>query len=663
MTKDTQIQQLGIDGDSVKREVDRNIKNPFDAFNEYIWNSIDAGAKNIQIKIKKDSKHIKELSVMDDGCGIDYEQLNKRLFGKFNISPKSEEKEQKHSLPHGERGFGRFAFIKFAHDVTWKTVYEKDSNNNYQYYIKITKDSLDNYRPSVINKTKKPTGTETIFNFESMTECEALTSNNTKDILDKLKENIALEFCWIIELFDIKIKINDKLLDYDNYKEPTTKEKGIEIENEKFDFKFIKWKQQLKNQSSRYYLLNSKNNEVFVETTTLNNKGDDFYHSVYIKSSYFDDFHILKTRGEKRYTNLIKFIDQYLKEKRKPYIKKFADNKFEKFKKENILPKFNKFEEQVKKPLYERAVKDVISFAPSLVSTKTNNSQVKILLELINRLLDDDKSRNTLYGILAVLLDEENKDYLDELKRLLDNYGLKNILGTIKLIEDRLVTIELLKKMNDKNEFYCNESDLQRQIEQHFWIFGEEYHLMVCAEEDDFTKLRNIYVDQVLNKDRKEYEQNKVSRKQVDLFICGIVSEGHKTNRNLIIEIKHPNKNINFGNFRQIEDYSRIINKTNGLNNPKRDKWDFVLLCKDIIEKDKKDFDERFIDAFSGLVYDNKKNIRIFVKRWFDLLRDVEDRLKCLKDRLDIKKNKLVPTTENKESFIQKFENSARKDN
>jgi len=53
VSENIKIQKLGIDGESVKREVFRNIKNPFDAFNEFIWNSVDAGAKNIIIKVKR----------------------------------------------------------------------------------------------------------------------------------------------------------------------------------------------------------------------------------------------------------------------------------------------------------------------------------------------------------------------------------------------------------------------------------------------------------------------------------------------------------------------------------------------------------------------------------------------------------------------------------
>lgn len=646
MAKSNEVQQLGIDGNSVKREVNRNIKNSFDAFNEYIWNAIDAGAKNILINIKKDSKYIKELSIKDDGSGIDYKQLNKRLFGKFNVSPKSDEKETQHSLPHGEKGFGRFSFIKFANDVTWNTVYEDDDNNKYKYSIKINKNSLDNYSPTNPVKTNEPTGTETIFNFESMTECGALVSNNTKDILDKLKDNIVLEFCWILELFDINIKLNNQKLTYEDYKEPTVIDKDITIKNEKFDIKFIKWKQQLKNQSSRYYLLDSQNNEVFVKTTTLNNKGDDFYHSLYIKSSYFDDFHILKTKSEEAYVALVDYIDKYLKEKRKPYIKKFADNKFERFKKEKILPKFSKFEEQVKKPLYEKAVKDVISFAPALVSTKTNTSQVRVLLQLINKLLDDDKSRDTLYDILSVLLDDENEEYLDELRRLLDNYGLKNILGTIQLVERRKNTLKRLKKMVYDDSQYYLESDLQQEIEDAFWIFGEEYNLMIGSEEDDFNKLRDVYCQKVLKIKPEEYDKTKASKKQVDLFICA--ESGGRIKKHLVIEIKKPKHYLKTENYRQLEDYRAEIDKMPIFNSKSRHSWDYILMYTDLSNEHKLFFERKIRDAFTGDTVDSTKGNRIFVRKWSDLLEEASFRMEYIYNELEKKKKKMVSDKETK---------------
>ena len=67
-------------------------------------------------------------------------------------------------------------------------------------------------------------------------------------------------------------------------------------------------------------------------------------------------------------------------------------------------------------------MREVIEFAPSLVSSKfANDDQRKVLLQLINKLLDDENSRNDLYEILEVLVDDENKYLLEELNEKLKN--------------------------------------------------------------------------------------------------------------------------------------------------------------------------------------------------------------------------------------------------
>ncbi len=214
-----------------------------------------------------------------------------------------------------------------------------------------------------------------------MSECEVLTCSDKSDPLKILKNNLNLEFCWIIELLNINIYLNDKKLDYSNLIEEITKEE-TEINTNKFNLKFIKWSCQLKDQSSRYYFLNSNGIEMFVKTTTLNNKGDDFYHSLYISSPYFDDFNLMKTPYEEAYKGLMEYIQRYLRDKRSPFIKQFSKNKYEEFEKKDLLPKFNKFEIEIKKPIYEEIVREIIEFAPSLASN-SNENQKKILLQLM----------------------------------------------------------------------------------------------------------------------------------------------------------------------------------------------------------------------------------------------------------------------------------------
>jgi len=640
---------------NIKRQIEDNIKNPFDAFNEFIWNAIDAQAKNIHITVKHDSQNIKNLEISDDGNGINYEDLEEELFGKFNVSEKQVDKEKNHSLPRGEKGYGRFSFIQFSNSAEWITTYTSNKDRKkYQYSIKISDSSLDDFNPSKKEEVTGNTGTKVILSFTEMSKCKILTDPKNKNILNKLINSICLEFCWILELYHINIFINGKKINY-NYLIEKKENTKLKVESYDFSLKFIKWTNQLKNEYSRYYFLDSKCNELFVKTTTLNQKGDEFYHSLYVSSDFFDHFDLFKANYDKVFRKLLDDLLNFLRKKRRPFIKNFSARKIKEFEQKNLFPKFDKFETQVKKPLYEKVVKEVIEFAPSLASN-SNDSQRKILLQLIYRLLDDEESRRILYNILEVLVDDENKDQLEELERNLTKYSLKNILGTLKIIENRKNVIHKLRAMIDNEENYYLESDLQREIENHFWIFGEEYHLMLCAEEDDFTKLRNVYCEKILKLKKDEYENDAVSKRQVDLFICGIMPEG-RLKKNLIVEIKKPNSFLKKENYRQIEDYKDIINNDSNLNSAHRKQWDFILMYKEISKDHVKNFNDIIKDETTGLAHDNHKNMRIFVIKWADLLDEVEFRLKFLNDSLEEKKSKLMPKkVEVEPSALEKFE-------
>ena len=630
------------DHDSIKRQIDENIKNPFDAFNEYIWNSIDSGAKNIDITVGlTQSKFINKLEIEDNGNGINYEKLEKNLFGKFNTSLKQEEKEKNSSLPHGNKGYGRFSFILFSEKVLWNTIYKNEKDNKkYAYNISINKNSLDDFDPTKKIETNKKTGTKVSFSFDSMSQMQKLVSKKSKNVLDDLYYNIAVEFAWAIELFEIKLTINKKEIDY-SFLIEVKRDYKKEIDEEEISVKFIKWNRPLKNQSSRYYLIDSNGQERYVNPTSFNKQTDEFYHSLYVKSKYFDKFHILKTIAEETYKKIIDYLMTLLKKERKPFLKKFSENKIAEFEEKKLFPIFNPYEDKIKKPIYINIVREVIEFAPSLVASNTNDNQKKILLQLINRLLDDDSSRESLYNILKVLVDEENKDQLEILDEKLKKYSLKNILGLIRFVEDRISAIENLKVMVSEDKHYYLESDLQKEIEKHFWIFGEEYHLMLAAEEDNFTKLRDLYYEKVLKMRKENYAQDKISKRQVDLFVCGFMDEG-RLNRNLIVEIKKPKHFLKTEDYRQIEDYRQEIIKIPEMNSSERNQWNFILMYTTISDEHKSFFENKIKDRMTGETVDSTKHMKIFVIKWADLVDEVKFRLKALRKHLENKKEKII---------------------
>lgn len=197
---------------SIQSQIEDRIKNSFDAFNEFIWNSLDANAKNVKINVETGPKSIKKIEIIDDGDGINYEKLNDYLFGKFNTSLRAEQKDKNQSLPRGNKGYGRFAFIKFASKAEWQTVYhDEKSSKNYYYTIQIDDHKLDDFNPYEKKETKSKVSTKVIFT-PHVKKTKFLLSLNDEYILQELLKNICLEFAWIIELLGINIYFNGKKL-------------------------------------------------------------------------------------------------------------------------------------------------------------------------------------------------------------------------------------------------------------------------------------------------------------------------------------------------------------------------------------------------------------------------------------------------------------------
>jgi hypothetical protein len=134
-----------------------------------------------------------------------------------------------------------------------------------------------------------------------------------------LSEQIAIEFCWLSKQNDnYKIFINNELVDIqfnisNEVAFGTEIFKGTEDVKTFTDFNFtgkiIVWKNKPP-EWSKFFFLDNENNEIFVKTTDMNRKKDNFYHSVYIVSDFFekpiledddiDDNQLLFDYGKKR---------------------------------------------------------------------------------------------------------------------------------------------------------------------------------------------------------------------------------------------------------------------------------------------------------------------------------------------------------------------------
>ena len=190
-------------------------------------------------------------------------------------------------------------------------------------------------------------------------------------------------------------------------------------------------------------------------------------------------------------------------------------------------------------------------------------------------------------------------------------------------------------------EFGANEVDhLQKIVEKHTWIFGEQYALVATAE-DTFEKALRSHCHILTEKDEEMKLKHPDKFKQMDIFICR-QNKNHKTVHNVIIELKHPEIKLGENQVSQVKKYMRIITEIPQFNADGYT-WDFYLIGNkyDSTNYIENELTNNLNKGEPGLVQ-KVKNYSIYVNKWSDVLLDCDLRHKFLNDKLELEKNMAV---------------------
>jgi hypothetical protein len=388
---------------------------PYQSLTEYIWNGFDAQASVIKIDYTANELgNIETLTITDNGYGIPHSKLQDKFEPLFESKKALENKLKKNlSAIHGKNGIGRLTFFTFARNASWKTVYtENEKNLTYEIYANA--ENINLY--TGVNATPHAT-TEVPGTTVSFSGIHGLTSYQLED---KFQEYILKEFAWFLALNrhrDFAIIINGVAVDFKNIIADSEK---FEIEHPEtktvFFLYYVRWEQRLNNEPSRYYYLNSEHKERWKEPTAIKNKGEQFYHSFFIESAYFNAFSfqsddsqtqetlIAGTRSDAQFKFLRKKLANILRIKRRPFLKGFAEQLLLEYEQKNILPADAKENlKQTIKILYEMQPK---------IFTSLNLEQKKILVGLLGILLESNRNETVaglLGGIIELTTDEQNE--------------------------------------------------------------------------------------------------------------------------------------------------------------------------------------------------------------------------------------------------------------
>lgn len=618
---------------------------PERAIAEYVWNGFDAKATTIKIDFEIDSVELdtyKTIRVSDNGNGICYEDLSLK-FKKFYESQKAIENSDNSDLTRGKYGYGRLTFHKFSKFAQWQTVYKRDLKH-VSYDIKIQSDNLKDFIPTQPIDSVNAIGTCVEFK-------EISKEISSAFIEKKLKPFLRAEFAWFLELKEeFKIFVNGEELDYsdiiadvDSFPVNLIDKNGVEFS---FYCKYIRWNKKLHEEYSRFYFLNEEFELKNTKTTQLNKKGDDFWHSLVVINDFFDEINcdkeedtsklkLFEDKGDaKIFKDLVEKLNDYLKTKRRPFLKKQAEVLVDKYEKDKVFPKFSDNEwDKVRKTGLEDLVKGMYEVEPA-VFTNLNKEQKKIFLELLNLVMDSSE-RESLFKIIEAVVDLDSNDR-KEFAKILEITRLKQVITTIKLISDRILTLENLKKIVFNHDLKAGEvKHLQKFIENHYWIFGEEYR-MVCSEEVKFEEALKKYTYLLRGVDEKTYIAHPDKYKEMDLFLSGTNFRDGKPH-NVVVEIKNPTtlKKLKAIQVNQLEEYMDVILKQDCFND-QNEYWTFILIGQDYDDI----VGRRITNKNTGFVLQGD-NYSLYVKKWSEIINEVERRLKYLLDKLQLERNSL----------------------
>lgn len=171
--------------------------------------------------------------------------------------------------------------------------------------------------------------------------------------------------------------------------------------------KYVRWEERMNLEYSKYYFLDQLGNEKHKINTRFNNKGDTFYHSLYIESQIFNDFHFGEVQpaeialfgydqNSDEYKFLIENLNKFLKEKRKPFLKEYTDTIIKDLKVVEAFPKYgNNSWDKARQDELEELIRELYQVEPKLFS-KLNVEQKKTFVRFLDLIMDSGEQERLL---------------------------------------------------------------------------------------------------------------------------------------------------------------------------------------------------------------------------------------------------------------------------
>lgn len=609
------------------------VKKPVIAIAELIWNALDADATRVQVKFENDLLGtVTAIRIEDNGAGIHPKQASASFANLGGSWKQHVKKSGKGRLLHGRAGKGRFRAFALGADVEWDTVY-KDSDEFKEHRVRGSIEHLKTFDGTdPVPASKHKTGTEVaISNIE-----KAFKTLRGPDALQAIAEEFAI---YLRQYTDVEIiydgaRIDPALAERDHEEyvlEAITLDDGRIIAP---TLLVIEWKAETER---ALYLCDAAG--FALERTIAGIQAPGFNFTAYLRDEYIGE---LEKEGRLGLDDLDPGLKPLLDASREKLREHFrgraaldATEVVSSWKKEAVYPFVGEPKDSIetaKRQVFDLVALNVHNYLPEFRQADAKSKRLSLRL-LKNAIEDSPAAVRRIFQDLLDLPPEKQ----NELAELLDRTTLSAIIVASKLVTERLDFLrglEVLVFDPELKDVLLERRQLHKIVENHTWIFGEEFNLTVSDQSlTDVLRKHNESSKREIELDYP-VEREDGSKGIVDLMLSRRVPQSRPDSReHLVVELKRPNKKIDLDVITQVKSYAFAVARDERFRTTKA-RWIFWAVSNDLSPDAERDARQK--DRPEGLVHvDQELGTEIWVKTWAEIIHSAKARLSFFQKGLE----------------------------
>ena len=604
---------------------------PLSALEELLWNSCDADATLIRVRIETNELGgVSKIVIDDNGSGIEY-LIAKRVFSNIGGSPKAGlSSTPSGRLLHGKEGRGRYKAVALGSRINWTSRTKVLDGSVETFKVTIEEGSL---AKPVIEAAIPAQGTETGCTVEIQDARISAAALLDPEVPVRLATRFA---SYLRGNPDIRIEICGQPIDATHLVWRAAEEDIEFAEGERL------WKANVSvyfwnvpGLSETFYC---RNNGAAVEEIKWTRSVPTLSFSVYIASDYFDS----DTVGGYSFTDDLDPVAREFKEKARRFLRKCAREALaeqasatmDDLRTQGLYPYVGEPAtpmERAEREVFDIAAAKLVELSPYLKDAGDDEKRVK--LQVLKVAIEEAPSaRDRIIREVFRLGDDDLIDFADLLNRI-ELSSLVSLARTVTGRMDFLEALHLLAYKPSTKKRLLERSQLHKIILRELWMFGEQYTL---GRSDN--SLKNILREhlRILGRENLDWESEVPENVRLqdipDLMLFRMLPAalpGHY--EHLIIELKRPGQNLGWEQFKQIMDYAGTVAEV-GAFDKTRTKWKFVVVSSEADAGDYKKW-ATGKDKPAGLL-GAQDNYEVWAFTWGTLIQDARHRMEFIREAL-----------------------------